>query len=100
MDQKQSKFEISAQEESVEPRADASTHLNGILPSVKQKATNQTKHDPITPNQRAHPGVLLTLLVIVIVLIALLILGIHLINKNLEALAFLSPVLISHIGCI
>jgi len=40
---------------------------------------------------------LLTLLVIVIVLIALLILGIHLINKNLEALAFLSPVLNSHI---
>ena len=97
MDQKQSKFEISAQEESVEPRVDASTHSNGNLPSIKHKATNQTKQDPITPNQRAHPGVLLTLLVIVIVLIALLILGIHLINKNLEALAFLSPVLNSHI---
>lgn len=95
MDQKQIKFEISAQEESVEPRADASIHSNGNLPSVNNKETNQTKHDPITPNQRAHPGVLLTLLVIVIVLIALLILGIHLINKNLEALAFFLPSLLA-----
>ncbi len=94
---KQTELKNSAQEEPFKTSADTSIQSNSTPPSPKPKPASQTKHDSITPNQRAHPGVLLTLLVIVIVLIALLILGIHLINKNLEALAFLSPVLNSHI---